>query len=107
MKSMVTLTAYGNLTADPEIGTGEKSGTAYVRFRLASDNGKNNNAGTSFLPCVAFTLEVIQRISTLKKGEFVKLIGSIRTSEFNGHPTFSVVVREIERFERDSKEVAE
>ncbi|MHB1549570.1 MAG: single-stranded DNA-binding protein [Vulcanimicrobiaceae bacterium] len=87
----------GNLTADIQIGSNDKG--AYAHFTVASDNGKRENAGTSFLRIAAFG----DGTADLAKGTFVKVVGSIRTGEYDGKPTMQIVARKIERVERKEK----
>jgi single-stranded DNA-binding protein len=90
---------HGNMTKDVKVG--EKNGKAYAHFTVASDNGKYKDTGTSFLNCVAFGTWV-HELSDLAKGAFVKLIGSVRTSEYDGRVSWQVVVRHVKRATKEA-----
>lgn len=91
---MNTITIHGNLTKDVKIG--EKDGKAYAHFTIASDNGKHKDAGTSFLNCAGFG-DWVRELDGLAKGTFVKVTGSVRTSEYDGRVSWQVIARSVER----------
>jgi single-stranded DNA-binding protein len=91
---MNKITINGNLTKDVEIGV--KDGKPHAHFMIASDRGRSENAGTDFLPCAAFG-EWVEDLRDLRKGNFVKVSGNLRTGEFDGKRTFQVIARTVER----------
>ena len=84
MTTKIPVTIEGNLTGDPEHGTGE-SGTDYARFtvavndrRLNETTGRWEDAGTVYHRVVVFNQQARHVAESLRKGDSVLLAGDLR-----------------------------
>lgn len=84
MSTRIPVTLEGNLTGDPEHGTGE-SGNEYARFtvavndrRLNETTGRWEDAGTVFHRVVVFSQQARHVADSLHKGDSVLLAGDLR-----------------------------
>ena len=91
---MNSVTLIGRLTKDPEVRYGAESQSAYCRFTIAIDRGKDRNGedmGADFPSIVCFgkTAENCERF--LKKGRLVGIQGRIRTGKYekNGQTVYT------------------
>jgi len=91
MKEMTTripVTIEGNLTGDPEHGTGE-TGTEYSRFTVAVNDRKLNattgvweDAGTVFHRVVVFDKQSRNVADSLRRGDNVLVAGELRFGSY-------------------------
>lgn len=88
MTTKIPVTIEGNLTGDPERGTGE-SGTDYARFTVAVNDRKLNqstglweDAGTVFHRVVAFNQQARNVADSLRKGDSVLVAGELRFGSY-------------------------
>lgn len=84
MTTKIPVTIEGNLTGDPEHGTGE-SGTEYARFTVAVNDRRLNettnrweDAGTVFHRVVVFERQSRHVADSLRKGDSVIVAGDLR-----------------------------
>lgn len=84
MTTKIPVTIEGNLTGDPEHGTGE-SGTDYARFTVAVNDRRLNqstglweDAGTVFHRVVVFNQQARHVADSLRKGDSVLVAGDLR-----------------------------
>lgn len=84
MTSKIPVTIEGNLTGDPEHGTGE-SGNEYARFTVAVNDRRLNpatglweDAGTVFHRVVVFNQQSRHVADSLRKGDSVIVAGDLR-----------------------------
>lgn len=84
MTTKIPVTIEGNLTGDPELGTGE-SGTDYARFTVAVNDRRLNettqrweDAGTVFHRIVVFNQQARHVADSLRKGDSVLVAGDLR-----------------------------
>ncbi|WP_169583260.1 MULTISPECIES: single-stranded DNA-binding protein [Microbacterium] len=84
MTTKIPVTIEGNLTGDPEHGTGE-SGTDYARFTVAVNDRRLNeetqrweDAGTVFHRIVVFNQQARHVADSLRKGDSVLVAGDLR-----------------------------
>lgn len=84
MTTKIPVTIEGNLTGDPEHGTGE-SGTDYARFTVAVNDRRLNeetqrweDAGTVFHRVVVFNQQARHVADSLRKGDSVLVAGELR-----------------------------
>lgn len=84
MTTKIPVTLEGNLTADPEHGTGE-SGNEYARFSLAvndrrlnENTGRWEDAGTVFHRVVVFNQQARHVTDSLHKGDAAIVVGNLR-----------------------------
>jgi single-strand DNA-binding protein len=84
MTTRIPVTLEGNLTGDPEHGTGE-SGNEYARFSLAVNDRRLNqatglweDAGTVFHRVVVFDRQARHVADSLHKGDSVVVAGDLR-----------------------------
>ena len=94
---MNSVTLIGRLTKDPEVRYGAESQSAYCRFTIAIDRGKDRSGedmGADFPSIVCFgkTAENCERF--LKKGRLVGVQGRIRTGKYekNGQTVYTTDV---------------
>ena len=88
MTTRIPVTIEGNLTGDPEHGTGE-SGTDYARFTVAVNDRKLNqssglweDSGTVFHRVVAFNQQAGHVSDSLRKGDSVLVAGELRFGSY-------------------------
>lgn len=84
MTTKIPVTIEGNLTGDPEFGTGE-SGNEYARFTVAVNDRRLNretnlweDSGTVFHRVVAFDRQAKHVADSLRKGDSVLVAGELR-----------------------------
>lgn len=84
MTTRIPVTIEGNLTGDPEHGSGE-SGNEYARFsvavndrRLNETTGRWEDAGTVFHRVVVFNQQARNVADSLRKGDAVLVAGDLR-----------------------------
>lgn len=84
MTTKIPVTLEGNLTADPEHGTGE-AGNEYARFtvavndrRLNESTGRWEDAGTVFHRVVVFNQQARHVTDSLHKGDAAVVVGDLR-----------------------------
>lgn len=84
MTTRIPVTIEGNLTGDPEHGTGE-SGNEYARFTVAINDRRLNettgtweDAGTVFHRVVVFNQQARHVSESLRKGDNVLVAGDLR-----------------------------
>lgn len=99
---MNTITAHGNIVrAEVHPEAGEKK--AYAKLTLASDRSTNGDSATDFFPVVGFDPAIVEFVSTLNVGDFVKITGTVKTSPHDGRITWQIVAKRIERPVRNVK----
>lgn len=78
---MNTINLVGRLGQDPELKT-SKSGTSFVKFSIATNDGFGDNKKTNWHNCTAFgkSAEIIAKY--VKKGNEIAVSGSI---DYNKH----------------------
>ncbi len=88
MTTKIPVTIEGNLTGDPEHGTGE-SGNHYARFTVAVNDRKLNqstglweDAGTVFHRVVTFNQQARHVADSLRKGDAVLVAGDLRFGSY-------------------------
>lgn len=93
MTTKIPVTLEGNLTADPEHGTGE-SGNEYARFSLAvndrrlnEDTGRWEDAGTVFHRVVVFSQQARHVTDSLHKGDAAIVVGDLRFGTYTDKDT--------------------
>lgn len=93
MTTKIPVTLEGNLTADPEHGTGE-SGNEYARFSLAVNDrrlnestGRWEDAGTVFHRVVVFNQQARHVTDTLHKGDAAIVVGDLRFGTYTDKDT--------------------
>jgi single-stranded DNA-binding protein len=92
---MNTITIHGNATRDIEIAS--KGDVQYAKLTVASDrNAKGDNAATDFFNVVAFG-EWTADLADIAKGDWLKIVGSVRLGKHNDRLTVEVVAKQIER----------
>lgn len=96
---------YGNIATPIEKRTA-KSGKEFFTFRLAENNGKDDNRTTTWYDVSAFISELDADL--LSKGQFVKVTGRLDIQSFmkrNGEPGASAVIlaSSIEPVERKTR----
>ncbi|WP_460798752.1 single-stranded DNA-binding protein [Microbacterium sp. GXF0217] len=96
MSTKIPVTLEGNLTADPEHGTGE-SGTEYTRFSLAANDrrlneetGRWEDAGTVFHRVVVFDQQAAHVATSLHKGDGAIVVGDLRFGTYTDKETGQV-----------------
>jgi single-strand DNA-binding protein len=84
MTTRIPVTIEGNLTGDPEVGTGE-TGTDYARFTVAINDRKLNettntweDSATVFHRVVVFNQQSRNVAASLHKGDTVIVTGDLR-----------------------------
>lgn len=84
MSTRIPVTIEGNLTGDPEHGTGEKGGE-YARFTIAVNERRLNettklweDAGTVFHRVAVFNQQSRHVANSLRKGDNVLITGELR-----------------------------
>ena len=93
---MNKITLTGNIVR-AEIATAA-SGTRYFRATVASDRSTKGDSATDFFPIVAFG-EWIDDLTDISRGDFVRIVGSVRLSTFGDDKRLAVeiVAKQIER----------
>ncbi|MEO2132332.1 MAG: single-stranded DNA-binding protein [Microbacterium sp.] len=93
MTTRIPVTLEGNLTGDPEHGTGE-TGTDYARFtvavndrRLNDTTGRWEDAGTVFHRVVVFNQQSRNVAASLRKGDTVLVAGDLRFGTYTDKDT--------------------
>ena len=86
---MNKITVHGNIVR-AEIKTAE-NGTRYFKATVASDRSTKGDSNTDYLPIVAFG-DWIDDLRDLAKGDFVKVVGSVRLSTFGDDKRLSVEI---------------
>src|SRR6478752_3517286 len=92
MTTRIPVTIEGNLTGDPEHGTGE-SGNEYARFTVAvndrrlNDAGRWEDAGTVFHRVVVFNQQSRHVADSLRKGDSVIVAGDLRFGTYTDKET--------------------
>ncbi|MCC4248244.1 MULTISPECIES: single-stranded DNA-binding protein [Microbacterium] len=88
MTTRIPVTLEGNLTGDPEHGTGE-SGNEYARFTVAINDRRLNqrtnlweDAGTVFHRVVVFDKQARHVADSLHKGDSVVVAGDLRFGSY-------------------------
>jgi single-stranded DNA-binding protein len=100
---------FGNI-ATPLEAKVSKAGNTYYAFRLAENNGKEENRSTTWYEGRAFISELDADL--LSKGQFVKVTGKLEISAYmkkDGTPGASAVILayKVEPIERKAKDSAE
>ena len=96
---MNRITVHGNIVR-AEIKTAE-NGTRYFRATVASDRSTKGDSATDFFPVVAFG-DWIDDLADLAKGDFCKVVGTVRLGEHDGKRTVEIVAKQIERPVKES-----
>ncbi|WP_169582094.1 MULTISPECIES: single-stranded DNA-binding protein [Microbacterium] len=93
MTTRIPVTIEGNLTGDPESGTGE-AGTDYARFTVAVNDRRLNettklweDAGTVFHRVVVFNQQARHVADSLHKGDSVLVAGDLRFGTYTDNET--------------------
>jgi single-strand DNA-binding protein len=93
MTTRIPVTIEGNLTGDPEHGTGE-AGNEYARFtvavndrRLNETTGRWEDAGTVFHRVVVFNQQSRHVADSLHKGDSVLVAGDLRFGTYTNTDT--------------------
>jgi single-strand DNA-binding protein len=93
MTTRIPVTIEGNLTGDPESGTGE-AGTDYARFTVAVNDRRLNettklweDAGTVFHRVVVFNQQARHVADSLHKGDSVLVAGDLRFGTYTDKET--------------------
>ncbi len=105
---MNRITLVGNLTKAPELRT-TSSGKAVCHMTIASDRGRKSDA-SDFVDVIAWEA-LASEASTLAKGAFVRVQGTLRTRTYQAadgstRKAFEVVARKFERVPSAKQEVA-
>ena len=91
---MNKIVLHGNIVR-AEIKIAE-NGTRYFRATVASDRSTKGDSATDFFPIVAFG-EWIDDLGDLAKGDFCKVVGTVRLGSYDGKTTVEIVAKKIER----------
>jgi single-strand DNA-binding protein len=93
MTTKIPVTIEGNLTGDPEHGTGE-SGNEYARFTVAVNDRRLNettnrweDAGTVYHRVVVFSQQSRHVVDSLRKGDSVLVAGDLRFGTYSDATT--------------------
>lgn len=93
MTTKIPVTIEGNLTGDPEHGTGE-SGNYYTRFTVAVNDRRRNettkrweDAGTVFHRVVVFNQQAAHVADSLRRGDSVIVAGDLRFGTYTDKET--------------------
>lgn len=93
MTTRIPVTIEGNLTGDPEHGTGE-SGNEYARFTIAVNDRRLNettkrweDAGTVYHRVVVFNQQSRHVADSLRKGDNVLVFGDLRFGTYTDKDT--------------------
>src|SRR6478609_9199631 len=93
MTTRIPVTIEGNLTGDPEHGTGE-SGNEYARFTVAVNDRRLNettnrweDVGTVFHRVVVFNQQARHVADSLRKGDSVIVAGDLRFGTYTDKET--------------------
>lgn len=104
-KNMNKIEIVGNLTAAPEIMY-TNSGKAVAKFTVACDRGRGENAGTDFIRIEAWDHLAESVNVELGKGDFVRIAGSLRISNFEKdgatRSTAHIVARKVARVTQEA-----
>lgn len=98
---MNKITLHGNVVR-AEIKSAE-NGKRYFKATVASDRNSKDDSATDFFPVVAFG-DWIDDLSDIAKGDFVKVVGTVRLSTFGDDKRLSceVLAKSIERPVKES-----
>lgn len=98
---MNKITIHGNATKDVEIGANGNG--KYAHLTIASDRStkREHAAGTDFFKVVCFG-DWVEDLADIERGAFLKIVGSVRTGEFDGKPTFQIVAKSVERHVKEA-----
>ena len=95
----------GNLTAAPEI-THTTGGKAVTKFTVACDRGRSESAGTDYIRVEAGEALAETVNAEFGKGDFVRIVGSLRISNFEKDGTkrtaAHVVARKVSRVAQEA-----
>lgn len=93
---MNKITLHGNVVR-AEIATAG-SGSRYFKATVASDRSTKGDSATDFFPVVAFG-DWIDDLSDIAKGDFVKVVGTVRLTTFGDDKRLAVEIlaKSIER----------
>lgn len=91
---MNTISIHGNIVRDIEIGS--KSETSYAKFTIASDRSTKGDSATDFFRVVTFDTATIAVAQQLAKGDFIKVIGSVRLGTYDGEQIVDVLAKSVE-----------
>ncbi|WES65984.1 single-stranded DNA-binding protein [Microbacter sp. GSS18] len=93
MTTRIPVTIEGNLTGDPDHGTGD-SGNDYARFtvavndrRLNENTGRWEDAGTVYHRVVVFSQQARNVATSLHKGDSVLVAGDLRFGSYTDQTT--------------------
>lgn len=92
MATRIPVTIEGNLTGDPDHGTGE-TGREYARFTVAvndrrqNENGQWEDAGTVYHRVVVFNQQARHVTDTLRKGDSAIVVGELRFGTYTDSAT--------------------
>lgn len=97
---------FGNIATPIEKRTAQKSGKDYFVFRLAENQGKDDNRTTTWYDVSAFITELDADL--LSKGQFVKVTGRLDIQAFmkrNGEPgaAATILASSIEPVEKKAR----
>lgn len=98
---------FGNIATTLEKRTGQNSGKEFYVFRLAENQGKDEQRTTTWYDITAFISELDADL--LAKGQFVKVTGRLEVKAFkrnNGEPGASATVLafKVEPVERKARQ---
>ena len=101
---------FGNIATALEERTSSKTQKKFYTFRLAENQGKDDNRTTTWYDVTAFISELDADL--LAKGQFVKVSGRLEARPFtknNGEPgaSLTIVTGKIEPVERKPREAEE
>lgn len=90
---MCTVIIEGNITADLEVKVGQ-SGTEYIMFNVANNQGPKESKETTFFQCWVFGSEACARVMKpgFKKGSRVRVTGSMVMSTYQKNDENKTVV---------------
>lgn len=91
---MCTVIVEGNITADLEVKVGTKSGTEYIMFSVANNQGPKDSKETIFFQCWVFGSEACQKMmeAGFKKGSRVRVTGNMAMSTYQKNDENKTVV---------------
>lgn len=72
---------YGNIATPLESRQGRESGKQFYTFRLAENQGRDENRTTTWYEVTAFITEL--EADLLNKGQFVKVTGRVEAEAFS------------------------
>jgi len=91
---MCTVIVEGNITADLEVKVGTKSGSEYIMFNVANNQGPKDSKETTFYQCWVFGSEACKKMmeAGFKKGSRVRVTGNMVISTYQKDDEMKTVV---------------